>query len=92
MPHVMNYKEILKAADDGSIIYEEIRSTGIVRPLRFDGVDFVGVKHNCYLLLMECDEEDCLDYGVHYRCWSEDPSEQLMKDTPWKDIEVAYGV
>lgn len=85
MPHVMNYKEIKDAADSGRIIYEEIRTTGIVRPLRYDGVDFVGVKHNCYLLLMECDEDDCADYNMFYRCWDEEPSEDLMNKTPWKD-------
>lgn len=86
MPHVLSYQEILDAAKNGSIIYEEIRTTGIVRPLKFDGVDFVGVKHNCYLLLMECDE-DCVDYNLHYRCWSDEPSEELMNNTPWKEIE-----
>lgn len=84
MAHVLNYKEILKAAHDGSIIYEEMRTTGIVRPLKFDGVDFVGVKHNCYRLLMECDE-NCEDYNMFYRCWDEEPSEELMNSTPWKE-------
>lgn len=85
MPHVLNYAEILEAAKNETIIYEEIRSTGIVRPLKFDGVDFVGVKHNCYLLLMECDEETCPDYNMHYRCWSGEPSQKLMNETPWKE-------
>ena len=84
MAHVLNYKEILKAAENGTIIYEEIRTTGIVRPLKFDGVDFVGVKHNCYRLLMECDEK-CVDYNMFYRCWDEEPSEELMNSTPWKE-------
>lgn len=84
MPHVMNYKEILEAANTGAIIYEEIRATGIVRPLKFDGVDFIGVKHKCYLLLCECDEDGCIDYNLHYRCWNEEPSEELMNSTPWK--------
>jgi len=84
MPHVMNYKEILKAAKDGKIIHEEVRATGIVRPLKFDGTDFIGVKHKCYLLLNECDEADCPDYGLFYRCWDEEPSEELMNSTAWK--------
>ena len=84
-PHVMNYQEIKDAAGNGRIIYEEMRTTGIIRPLRFDGVDFVGVKHSCYLLLMECDEEHCWDYNRYYRCWNEEPSEELMNSTPWKE-------
>lgn len=89
MAHVMNYAEIKEAARNGSIIYEEMRVTGIVRPLRFDGVDFVGVKHHCYLLMMECDEEACEDYNLFYRCWDEEPSTEMMQSTPWK--ENPYG-
>ena len=85
MAHVMNYSEILKAANEGKIIYEEVRTTGIVRPLKFDGVDFIGVKHSCYLLLDECDEDRCPDYNLFYRCWDEEPSEELMNNTPWKE-------
>lgn len=88
MPHVLNYSEILKAAEEGKIIYEEIRTTGIVRPLKFDGTDFVGVKHNCFLRLCECDGT-CMDYGLFYRCWDEEPSEALMNAIPWK--ENPYG-
>lgn len=84
MPHVMSYDEILEATKNDTIIYEEIRSTGIVRPLKFDGVDFVGVKHRCYLLLMEC-SDDCPDYNLHYRCWTGEPSQELMDKTPWKE-------
>ena len=91
MAHVLNYKEILKAAETGTIIYEEIRTTGIVRPLKFDGVDFVGVKHSCSRLLMECDEENCPDYNLFYRCWDEEPSEELMKSTPWREDQHCYG-
>lgn len=89
MAHVMNYAEIEEAANTEAIIYEEIRVTGIVRPLKFDGVDFVGVKHKCYLLLMECDEETCPDYNLFYRCWNEEPTEEEMRSTPWK--ESPYG-
>ena len=85
MAHVMNYSEILKAANEGKIIYEEVRTTGIVRPLKFDGVDFIGVKHSCYLLLDECDEDHCPDYNLFYRCWDEEPSEELINNTPWKE-------
>lgn len=84
-PHVLNYAEICDAANKDQIIYEELRVLGLVRPLKFDGLDFKGVKHNCYLLLMECDEDNCPDYGVHYRCWNEEPSTELMNSTPWKN-------
>ena len=90
MPHVMNYSEICKAAENGDIIYEEVRALGIIRPLKFDGVDFVGTKHKCYLLLMECDEEDCADYNLFYRCWDQEPSEELMNSVPWKENPYAY--
>lgn len=85
MAHVMNYPEIVKAANDGSIIYEEIRVTGIVRPLKFNGADFIGTKHHCYLTLSECDGDDCPDYNLFYRCWNDEPSEELMRSTPWKE-------
>ena len=84
MPHVLDYSEILKAAREQTVIYEEIRATGIVRPLKFDGMDFVGVKHSCVRLLSECDESKCHGYNLFYRCWSEEPSEELMNKTPWK--------
>ena len=90
MAHVMDYSEICDAAKQDKIIYEESRTLGIVRPLRFDGVDFVGVKHKCYLLLMECDEADCSDYNLFYRCWDEEPSEELMNNTPWKENPYKY--
>lgn len=85
MAHVMNYAELKQAAKDKTIIYEEIRVTGIVRPLRYDGAFFVGTRHHCYLMPEECDEEQCPDYNQFYRCWDEEPSEELMKATPWKE-------
>ena len=91
MPHVMKYSEIVEAAYNGDIIYEESRTLGIVRPLKFDGVDFVGVKHNCSLMLMECDEEECTDYNLFYRCWDKEPSEELMNNTPWKYNPFSEG-
>lgn len=91
MAHVMNYSEILDAANTGKIIYEESKTLGIVRPLKFDGVDFKGIKHNCYLLLMECDEEECVDYNLFYRCWDEEPSQELMDSTPWKENPFGFG-
>jgi len=89
MAHVMDYQEILDAAHSGKIIYDESRTLGIVRPLKFDGTDFVGVKHHCYLPLDKCDENNCIDYNMFYRCWDEEPSEELKEKTPWKDS--AYG-
>ena len=85
MAHVMDYQEILNAAHDNKIIYEEVRTTGLVRPLKFDGVDFIGVKHKCYLLLMECDEDSCVDYNLFYRCWDDEPTQEQMDSTPWKE-------
>lgn len=89
MTHVMNYKELVEAFQDGSVVYEESRVLGLIRPLKSDGIDFRGVKHNCFLLLDECNEENCPDYNLFYRCWNEEPSEELMNSTPWK--ENPYG-
>lgn len=86
MPHVMTYEEIVAASKSGKIIYEEVRLKDWVRPLKFNGVDFVGVKDkHCYLMLMECDEEECMDYNLYYRCWDQKPSDELRKNTPWKE-------
>lgn len=90
MAHVMNYSEICDAAKNGDIIYEESHTLGIVRPLRFNGVDFVGVKHSCYLLLTDCNEKDCPDYNLFYRCWTEEPTEEEMNTVPWKTNPYAY--
>ena len=90
-PHVMDYPEIVKAAKSGQIIYEELKGQNQIRPLRFDGIDFINVRKGtpCYLLLMECDDEYCMDYNWNYRCWNEEPSLELMKSTPWKDNPYA---
>ena len=85
MAHVMNYQEIQIAALNGSIIYEELRRVDRVRPMKFDGVDFVGTDKKCFLLLMECNEEECPDYNFMYRCWDEPPTDELRSSTPWKD-------
>ena len=81
--HVMNYEEILAAARKRNVIYEEFKS-GELREIHFDGQDFVDYAGN-YLLLIECDEEDCEDYNWIYRCWDGRPSEELRKQTPWKE-------
>lgn len=84
MAHVMTYKEIEQAAKDQNIIYEESKSLGIIRPLRFDGSAFVGVHHsNYFLLLEECDEKNCIGYNLFYRCWNEEPSVYEMEETKW---------
>ena len=85
MAHVLNYEEIKAAAKKGNIVYEELKTLGIIRPLKFDGVDFVGVNHRCFLLLCECDEEECPSYNQYYRLWDKEPTEDEMKNTPWKE-------
>lgn len=85
MAHVMNYSEIQNAAKNQKTIYEESRTLGIIRPLRFDGFDFVGIKHKHFLLLIECDEEQCPSYNMYYRCWDEEPTQEEMKSTSWKE-------
>ena len=90
MARVMTYPDIVAASRSGSIIYEELNGKERIRPLKFDGVDFVGTedKHH-YLLLMECDEEECWDYNLYYRCWDSMPTDEQRANTPWK--EDPYG-
>lgn len=86
MPRVMTYQEIVAASRNGSIIYEELNGKQRIRPMKFDGVDFVDIedkKH--YLLLMECDEEECWDYNLYYRCWNGMPTDEERKKAPWKE-------
>lgn len=85
MIHVLTYPEILEAANKGAVIYEEHQGKDRVRPMKFDGVDFVALDKSSFLLLMECDEEDCEDYNLYYRCWSDMPSDELRAATPWKE-------
>lgn len=86
MSHVLTYSEIVAASRSGDIIYEELNGKQRIRPLKFDGVDFVGTEDpNHYLLLMECNEEDCWDYNLYYRCWDSIPSDELRASTPWKE-------
>lgn len=92
MAHIMNYAEIQSAAKKGNIIYEESRSLGLIRPLKFDGVDFIGVEHkNHFLLPCECDEEQCPSYNLYYRIWDERPTEEEMKNAPWKENPFGFG-
>lgn len=86
MSHVLTYSEIVAASRSGDIIYEELNGKQRIRPLKFDGVDFVGTEDpNHYLLLMECNEEDCWDYNLYYRCWDSIPSDELRASIPWKE-------
>lgn len=84
MAHIMNYEE-LRQIRKGEAIFEQLKNPSIgpiVYPLYFDGTDFInGTK---YLLLCECDEEECMDYNWCYRCWNELPTLEEM-NTPWKD-------
>ena len=86
MAHVLNYEEIRNRATDGGCVYEELKHPSAKRDailkLDWDGIDF-----SCgsfYLMLMECDEEDCMDYNWNYRCWDEMPTPEEMAAAPWK--------
>ena len=81
--HVMDYNEILKVANNGGSIYEERRGHPGITELTFDGTDFSN-DSGAYLMLMECDEEDCMDYNWNYRVWNEIPTNEQMMNTPWK--------
>lgn len=82
MAHVMTYDEIVAAARNARPIYEELRRPHVGK-LIFDGVDFSADVHH-YLMLDECDEEECLDYNWNYRCWDDVPTKEEMLNTPWK--------
>lgn len=82
MAHVMTYDEIVDAAKNDKPIYEELRGPH-VKELKFNGIEFSRDAYE-YLLLDECDEEECMDYNWNYRCWNEPPTEEEMVNTPWK--------
>jgi hypothetical protein len=81
----MTYEELRKVPICKPV-YEEIKAVNKVYKLTYDGIDFVddptNIKH--FLMLCECDEEECLDYNWNYRVWNEMPTEEEQK-TPWKD-------
>ncbi len=88
MSSILNYEQLCKM-EIGDTIYEEFKEPHKVIPLMFNGIDFTtnGLpwqKAEHYLLLMECDEDSCMDYNWHYRVWNEYPTEEEMK-TPWKE-------
>lgn len=85
MAHVMNYQEIQIAAKTGATIYVELRKVDRIRPMKFDGVDFVGTDKKSFLLLPDCDKEECPDYNFMYRCWDEPPSDEIRASTAWKE-------
>ena len=84
MTHVMTYPEIVEASKNGSTIFEEVRLSDRIRPMKFDGYDFVAVVSNHYLCLAECDEETCMDYNLYYRCWNEMPTDEEREKAEWK--------
>ena len=91
MAHIMTYEELCKLKR-GDSVYEEFkesRNSKIIE-LQFNGLDLStnGLEWrdaDHYLLLSECDEEDCPDYNWHYRVWNEMPAEEEINKTPWKD-------
>lgn len=85
MTHVMNYEEIKEAAKKRNIIWEELRGREKLRPMAFNGTDFVGLSEEYYLLLCECDEEDCPDYNWNYRIWNNMPTTLERKNAKWKE-------
>ena len=85
MAHVMDYQEILEAAKESRTIWVENKRLDRCIAMTFDGVDFVNTQVGSFLMLMELNEEECQDYNWNYRCWNEQPSEELMAATSWKD-------
>ena len=83
--HVMTYDEILTAAENNVVVWEEIRKYETLRPLRFNGNEFIGLTGNPYLLIAECNEEFCYDYNWEYRLWNNMPTAKQRQDAPWKE-------
>lgn len=89
MTHVMNFEEIKEAAEKRNVVWQEFKSKEKMIPMIFDGTDFVNISNNKYLLLCECDEEDCWDYNWQYRLWNNMPTTLERKKTKWKDDPYA---
>lgn len=82
MAHVMTYEELCKIKKN-QLVYKELHYIKHkVYPMAFNGMDFV--SGNNYLLLSECDENNCPDYNWNYRVWNKMPTDKEMDDTPWK--------
>ena len=88
MAHVMNYEEILRAAENRTVVWEELRGQEKVRPMCFDGADFAGISGSHYLLLLEC-ENDCEDYNWNYRLWNNMPTQLERRTNKWKEDPYA---
>ena len=83
MAHIMTYEE-LRSVPLRHTVYEEIKHVKYkVYPLKYNGIDFTDGVH--YLLMCECNEEECMDYNWNYRVWNEMPTIEEMNNTPWKD-------
>ena len=87
--HVMTYPEIVQAAENGTVVWEELRDEDKVRPLCYNGTDFVGLSYEYYLLLIECDEKECEDYNWNYRLWNNMPTASQRKEARWKENPYA---
>ena len=89
MAHVMDFNEIKDAASRRVVVWQEFRLQDKLRPMMFNGTDFVGLTEEHYLLLAECDEENCQDYNWSYRVWNNMPNSLERKMNKWK--ENPYG-
>lgn len=89
MAHVMNYDELVEAFQSRTIVYEEMRSFRRIRPMRSNGVDFIGVDDQSMLSLMDCDETVKPDYNYYFRVWNENPTDEERAETRWVDKDAA---
>lgn len=77
---VMTPEEVA-AVPDGSVIWEEIKSTGICEAMIRDsnlfanGPDFLALD----------DVLDCDDYLKNYRCWTQRPTDEQREAVPWNE-------
>lgn len=81
-PRMLSPDEVAMLPQD-TIIYAELRITDKLFPMRRVGNDFVSIYNDDdYFLLDEITES--LDYNVHYRFWSGEPSQEYRNFIPWR--------
>ena len=76
---VMTPEEVA-AVPDGSVIWEEIKSTGICEAMIRDSNIFVNGPD----FLALDDVLDCDDYLKNYRCWTQRPTDEQREAVKWE--------
>ena len=83
MAHVMNYKEILRAAENNTVVWAEFYNDDKLYPMCYNGTEFRDLSGDRCFLLMEC-EDSFPAYNHEYRLWNNMPTEREKKLTEWR--------